>query len=168
LSDLTLANRITLLRIALIPLSLAFLLTGFWGLSAAVFVLLAFSDAIDGYVARKYKQVSELGKQLDPLADKILVLTLLVGLTSLGKVSPVPVMFLIAREFVITSLRTKGVFAASPVAKWKTIVEMLAVFLSILSLPLAGLVLWLAVILAYISGGAYLWQSRFLKQLKLN
>ena len=165
---MTIANRITLLRIALIPLCLVFLLTGFWGLSAAAFLLLSFSDAIDGYVARKYKQVSELGKQLDPLAYKILILTLLIGLTSLGKASPVPVMLICARDFVITSLRTKDVFAASPIAKWKTIVEMLAVFLSILSLPLAGLVLWLAVILAYISGGAYLWQSRLLKQLKLN
>ena len=165
---MTLANRITLLRIALIPLCLAFLLTGFWGLSAAVFLLLSFSDAIDGYVARKYKQVSELGKQLDPLADKILVLSVLIGLTSLGKADPVAGMLISAREFFIAGIRAKGVFPASPIAKWKTIVQLLAVFLLILNLPLAEPVLWLAVILSYVSGGAYLWQSRFLKQLKLS
>ncbi|MBN3032824.1 MAG: CDP-diacylglycerol--glycerol-3-phosphate 3-phosphatidyltransferase [Candidatus Saganbacteria bacterium] len=165
---MTLATKVTLARIALIPFCLGFLLTGFWGLSALLFAALSFSDAIDGYLARKYHQVSELGKQLDPLADKLLVLTMLIALTALGKAGPVPVMLLVAREFVIASLRTRKVFAASPVAKWKTVAEMVAVFLAVLNLPLAGATLWLAVILAYVSGGAYLWQSRLLKQLKLN
>jgi CDP-diacylglycerol--glycerol-3-phosphate 3-phosphatidyltransferase len=163
---LTLANKVTLARIALIPFCLAFLLTGFYGLAAVAFVILSFSDAIDGYLARKYNQVSELGKQLDPLADKILVLTVLIALTALGKAGPVAVMLITTREFLVASLRTKKVFAASPVAKWKTVVQMLAIFMAILSLPFSGLVLWLAVILAYVSGGAYLWQSRFLQQLK--
>ncbi len=163
---MTLANKVTLARIALIPFCLIFLLTGFYGLAALVFVILAFSDAIDGYIARKFNQVSDLGKQLDPLADKILVLTVLVGLTALGKAGPLPVMLIVAREFVITSLRAKKVFGASPVAKWKTIVQMVAIFMCILSLPLAELVLWLAVVLAYVSGGAYLWQSQPLKQLR--
>ncbi len=164
---MTLANKVTLARIALIPFCLVFLLTGFYGLAALVFVILAFSDAIDGYIARKFNQVSDLGKQLDPLADKILVLTVLVGLTALGKAGPLPVMLIVAREFVITSVRARRVFAASPIAKWKTIVQMLAIFMCILSLPLSELVLWLAVVLAYISGGAYLWQSPLLKQLRL-
>lgn len=163
---MTLANKVTVARIALIPFCLAFLLTGFYGLAALVFVVLSFSDAIDGYIARKYNQVSELGQQLDPLADKILVLTVLIALTALGKAGPVAVILLAAREFVVASLRVKKSFAASPVAKWKTVVQMFAIFLAILSLPLAGLVLWLAVILAYVSGGAYLWQSQLLKQLR--
>jgi len=62
---LTLANKVTLLRIALIPLCLIFLLAGFYGLAAVIFLLLSLSDAIDGYIARKYNQVSELGKMLD-------------------------------------------------------------------------------------------------------
>jgi CDP-diacylglycerol---glycerol-3-phosphate 3-phosphatidyltransferase len=165
---LTLANKVTLARIALIPFCLAFLLTGFYGLAALLFVVLSFSDAIDGYIARKYHQVSELGQQLDPLADKLLVLSVLIALTALGKAGPVAVILLAAREFVVASLRTKKSFSASPVAKWKTVVQMFAIFLAILSLPFAGLVLWLAVILAYVSGGAYLWQSQLLKQLKLS
>ncbi|MDD5594236.1 MAG: CDP-diacylglycerol--glycerol-3-phosphate 3-phosphatidyltransferase [Candidatus Margulisbacteria bacterium] len=165
---MTLANRITLLRVALIPLCIIFLLAGFYGLAAVIFLLLSFSDAIDGYIARKYNQVSELGKQLDPLADKILVLTVLIALTALGKAGPVAVMLILVREFVIASIRTAKVFAASPIAKWKTIIQMAAVFMCILSLPLSELVLWLAVILSYISGVAYLWQSPFFKQLKLS
>lgn len=163
---MTLANKVTLTRIALIPFCLAFMLTGFYGLAAVVFVIVSFSDAIDGYVARKYNQVTDLGKQLDPLADKLLVLNLLVVLAALGKAGALPVMLILTREFVITAIRAKKVLATSPVAKWKTIVQMLAVFMCILSLPLSNLVLWLAVILAYVSGGAYLWQSQFLQQLR--
>jgi len=165
---LTLANKITLARLALIPIAALLLLAGFWGLSAAAFLVLSFSDAIDGYVARKYNQVSELGKLLDPLADKILVLTMLVGLTALGKADPIAVMLITAREFIVASVRSKKVFGASPVAKWKTVLQIAAVFMLILDLPLAWLALWLAVALSLISGGAYLWQSPFLKQLKLS
>ena len=163
---MTLANKVTLARIALIPFCLAFMLTGFYGLAAVVFVVLSFSDAIDGYIARKFNQVSELGTQLDPLADKLLVMNVLVVLAALGKAGALPVMLILTREFIITGIRSKKVFAASPLAKWKTIVQMLAVFMCILSLPLSSLVLWLAVILAYVSGGAYLWQSQLLQQSK--
>ena len=128
---MTLANKVTLARIALIPFCLVFLLTGFYGLAAVVFVVLCFSDAIDGYVARKYNQVSELGKQLDPLADKLLVMNVLVVLTALGKAGALPVMLILTREFIITGIRARKVFAASPIAKWKALVQMLAVFMCI-------------------------------------
>lgn len=163
-----LANRITLLRLALIPLCVALLLAALFGLAAVVFLLLSFSDAIDGYVARKYNQVSELGKQLDPLVDKILVMTVLIGLAALGKANPVPVMLICAREFIVASLRTQKVFAASQIAKWKTVAQSAAVIMLLLNLPLAGAVLWLAVLLSLISGAAYLWSSPFFKQLKLS
>jgi CDP-diacylglycerol--glycerol-3-phosphate 3-phosphatidyltransferase len=144
------------------------LLAGFLGLAAAVFILLSLSDALDGYIARKYHQVSELGKMLDPLADKILVTTVLIGLTAIGKASPVPVMLICAREFIIASIRTRKIFAASPVAKWKTALQIVAILMLMFSFPLAEAALWLAVILSLISGWAYLWQSQFLKQLKLS
>ncbi|MFA4844360.1 MAG: CDP-diacylglycerol--glycerol-3-phosphate 3-phosphatidyltransferase [Candidatus Margulisiibacteriota bacterium] len=165
---MTLANKITLTRLALIPIAALLLLAGFWGISAAVFLVLSFSDALDGYVARKYNQVSEIGKLLDPLADKVLVLTMLVGLTALGKADPIAVMLITAREFIVASVRANKIFGASPVAKWKTVFQIAAVFMLILDLPLAWLALWLAVALSLISGGAYLWQSPFLKQLKLS
>ncbi len=165
---MTLANRITLLRIALIPLCAVLLLAGFLGLAAVIFLLASLSDAVDGYVARKYHQVSELGKMLDPLADKVLVMTILIGLTAVGKVSPIPVMLVCARELIVTGIRSRKVFAASPVAKWKTVLQIAAVLMLMFSLPLGEAVLWLAVILSLVSGWAYIWQSQFLKQLKLS
>jgi len=165
---LTLANRVTLLRLVLIPLCLILLLLGFYGLSAAIFLLLSFSDALDGYLARKYHEVSELGKMLDPLVDKILVITVLIGLVGLGKANVVAVMLICTREFLVASFRSKKNFAASPIAKWKTFVQIVAVIMLMLNLNFANQVLWLAVILSLISGGVYLWQSPFLKQLKLS
>ncbi|MFA6169203.1 MAG: CDP-diacylglycerol--glycerol-3-phosphate 3-phosphatidyltransferase [Candidatus Margulisiibacteriota bacterium] len=165
-NQISLANRITLLRLALVPVCVIFLLVGMYGLAAVTFLFLSFSDALDGYIARKYYQVSEIGKLLDPLADKILVISVLIALTGLGNTNPVPVILICAREFIVASVRGQKIFAASPVAKWKTAVQILAVFMIMLNLPLAGLVLWLAVALSLVSGGAYLWQSELIKQLK--
>ena len=161
---MTLANWVTLSRIFLIPLIIFLLLVRLNGLAAGLFLLLSFSDAIDGYIARKYDQVSDLGKFLDPLADKILVLTVLVCLVGLGKVSSIPVMILLARELAVQGVRIgaaryRQIIAASPVAKWKTGTQVAAVAMLILGLPFAEPVLWLSVFLALVSGGAYLWQS---------
>lgn len=162
---MTLANVITLLRIAFIPLVAALLLSRINGLAAILFLALAFSDALDGYIARKFNQVSDLGKFLDPLADKILVITILLALVAQNKASVVAVMLLVARELIISGLRVNlalagKVLEASLLAKTKTVLQILAVFMLILKLPMAALVLWLAVLLGYISGGAYLWQNK--------
>lgn len=163
---MTLANRVTLLRIALIPLCWFSLLAGLFGLAAVIFLLLSLSDLIDGYIARKYNQVSEIGKLLDPLADKILVLTVLIGLTAVGQANPLAVMLICAREFIVASVRSDKIFAANQLAKWKTFTQVAAVLMLMLNLPLANLILWLAVILSLVSGGAYLWQSPLYRQLK--
>jgi len=162
---LTLANVITLLRIAFIPLVAALLLSRINGLAAILFLVLSFSDALDGYIARKFNQVSDLGKFLDPLADKLLVITILLALVAQSKASVVAVMLLVARELIISGLRVNlaragKMLEASILAKTKTVVQVLAVFMLILKLPMASLVLWLAVLLGYISGGAYLWQNK--------
>ncbi|MDD5382601.1 MAG: CDP-diacylglycerol--glycerol-3-phosphate 3-phosphatidyltransferase [Candidatus Margulisbacteria bacterium] len=170
---MTLANRITLLRIIFIPLVIILLLYGIDGLAVIVFLFLSFSDAVDGYIARKFNEVSDLGKFLDPLADKILVITVLIALVGLGKASSIPVMIFVARDFIVSGIRlnaarSKDIIAASPVAKWKTGAQIVAVAMLILSLPLANEVLWLSVVLSILSGGAYVWQSRILKLLKLS
>ena len=170
---MTLANYVTLARIALIPLVILFLLGRVNGLAAVFFLVLSFSDAIDGYIARRLNQVSELGKILDPIADKILVITVLIALVGLQKADPVPVMILLVREFLVQGVRIsasqeKKVIAAIPLAKWKTAAHVLAVFMLILSLPLANLALWISVILSLVSGGVYAWRSKILKQLKLS
>jgi len=168
---LNLANRVTLARIIFIPLVLILLFVGFYGLAALFFTLLCFSDAIDGYIARRYKQVSNLGKVLDPLADKLLVVTVLIALTGLQKVNAIPVIILTVREFVVHGIRVtqaqdQKVMAAIPIAKWKTSFQMFACFLLMLSLPLAELVLWFSVLLSLVSSGIYLWQNKTLNQLK--
>lgn len=170
---MTIANYVTLLRIALIPLLIVLLFLGYNGLAVIFFLLLSFSDAVDGYIARRFKQISEIGKFLDPLADKILVMTVLIALVGMGKADSIPVMIIAAREFLVSGIRisaakSKNIIAASPMAKIKTIAQLAAVAMLILSLPYADWVLWLAVFLSIISGGAYLWQSRILKQLKSN
>jgi len=169
---LTIANYVTLARIVLIPLVIILLLLKINGLAVISFLLLSFSDAVDGYLARRFKQVSDLGKFLDPLADKVLVITVLIILVGLGKASSIPVVILVARELLVQGIRIdaarhhKKVFAASRVAKWKTVVQIIAIPMLILGLPLAKWVLWCAVALSLLSGGAYLWQSRILKLFK--
>ncbi|MBN2058250.1 MAG: CDP-diacylglycerol--glycerol-3-phosphate 3-phosphatidyltransferase [Candidatus Saganbacteria bacterium] len=168
---MTLANYVTLGRIALIPLIVALLYLRLNGLAVVCFLILSFSDAIDGYIARRFNQVSDLGKFLDPLADKVLVITVLIALVSLGKADAIAVMILTARELAVQGLRInaaryRNIIAASPIAKWKTAVQIVAIAMLMLRLPYAGLVLWLAVVLSLLSGGAYFWQSRISQQLR--
>lgn len=165
---MTIANYVTLGRLFLIPLLIVLLLCQINGLGVVLFLLLSFSDAVDGYIARRYNQVSELGKFLDPLADKVLVTSALIVLVGTGQAAVLPVVILVAREFIVQGIRInearyQRIVAASPVAKWKTGTQVVAVTMLILNLPLAGAVLWLSVIFSLLSGGAYLWQSRLLK-----
>ncbi len=130
-----------------------------------LFICLAASDWLDGYLARKLNQVSDLGKFLDPLADKILIIVALLVLVELGKVSSVPVMIIVIREFLVMGLRVhtggKGIaVAASFSAKWKTVLQLLAVFMLVCDLPYAAWILWLAVIVTVWSGVEYFYEHR--------
>ena len=163
---MTLANYVTFSRIILIPLVVSLLLNGLNGLALIIFLLLSSSDAIDGYLARRFNQVSDLGKFLDPLADKVLVISVLITLVGLGQVSAVPVIIITARELLVQALRIQiasqkqQIIAANFLAKGKTGLQILAIAMLMLSLPLANLALWLAVLLSLISGGNYLWQNK--------
>ena len=138
---MTTANKITLARIFLIPVFMIFFsIDSLWSNLAAlaVFMVAAATDGIDGYVARKYNQVSDLGKFLDPLADKLLVTAALVGLVGMGKISAWMVVVILAREFMVTSLRTIAanngrVIAASLWGKVKTVIQIIAVIVLIIS-----------------------------------
>lgn len=168
---MTLANYVTLLRIVFIPLNIILLFLGLNGLAAMLFLFLSLSDAVDGYIARRYNQISDLGKLLDPLADKILVITALIALVGLSKADPIAVMILAAREFMVSGIRVSAakagkIIPAILLAKWKTVSQIVAVLMLILSLPFANLALWLAVGLSLISGGVYLWLSKEYLQLK--
>jgi len=129
-----LPNLLTMGRILAVPL-IAWLLTydsrsaGMW--AAAVFGLAAITDAFDGWLARKWQVVSVLGKFLDPLADKLLVMAVMIMLIPLGRVPAWMVLIILSREIIITGLRSIAssegvVIDASPLGKYKTIFQMSA------------------------------------------
>ncbi|MCJ7664219.1 MAG: CDP-diacylglycerol--glycerol-3-phosphate 3-phosphatidyltransferase [Desulfobacterales bacterium] len=164
-----LSNNLTLFRIGAIPI-VALLLLLFpdrWPsfVAAFIFLLGAISDGLDGYLARRRNTVSNVGKLLDPLADKLLVCTALILLIPLGRVSAWIVAVIIGREMVVTTLR--GVAAAEGVviaANWsgklKALVQLIATNLLILHYPyfsldihlIGTILIWIALVLTIWSG----------------
>lgn len=131
----TLANKLTAVRIAFVPLVVVCLFEDSLraGLLAAIlFGIAGITDYFDGYYARTRKAITVLGKLLDPLADKFLVVSSLIMLMHLGRIHPVVVILLVCREIAITGLRAIAsaegiVIAASNLAKWKTVTQMAAI-----------------------------------------
>lgn len=167
------ANRITIFRILLIPVFMAFLLGRLpWGdwLAVGVFTIAAASDSVDGYLARKHNQVTVFGQFFDPLADKLLISAALVALVDLNELSAWIVMVILTREFVVSGLRfmaiVKGVVVpASKLGKAKTITQVLAIIAWILKpnvIPewLAVILMAAAVIVTVVSGFDYYFKIR--------
>ena len=136
-SQLNLANSITIARILLVPVFLVILLSGLpqpYGdlLAAAVFVLAAATDKLDGYVARRSKQVTTLGQFLDPLADKLLIAAALIALVAQDRVAAWVAMVIIGREIAVSVLRIIGVsqgvsIPADKYGKLKTVLQIVYV-----------------------------------------
>lgn len=134
---LNLPNILTLGRIVMIPLCLYFLdgdtpVSGFW--SGIVFTLAALTDVLDGYLARKLNVVSVLGKLLDPLADKLIVMACLVWMVPMGRIPAWVVVVLLAREISVTGLRSVAasegvVISAGQEGKTKTALQMIGIIL---------------------------------------
>lgn len=141
-------------------------------LSLVVFLIAALTDWVDGYLARKLNQVTELGKFLDPLVDKLLVLAPLLALIELGQVPAWGVFLILARELSVAGWRVTpsltgntGVVGANFWGKIKTVSQVVAVALLIAPLPEdwrnpSLLAFWISVILTLISGAIYFWPSR--------
>lgn len=145
-------------------------------LAAVLFVLASLTDWLDGYWARKYQAESTMGKLMDPIADKILVLGPLVVLLQLARVDAAMVFLLLARDIFIGGLRSVAaannvIIAAKPFGKWKTGMQMtgipcLLIYEDLFTLPIAGIgyiCLWLSVILSLLSGAQYCygyWRGR--------
>ncbi len=173
---MNLANSITITRIFLVPVILVFLLVRMpYGsfIAAGIFVLAGVTDGLDGYIARKHRQVTKLGKFLDPLADKLLVSSVLVSLVGLGSIAPWVAVVIISREFAVTGLRlvaaSEGVvIAASPIAKFKTVTQIVAITAVILgnfpfsyiNFPFSTLALWVSVVFTIWSGVDYFVNAR--------
>lgn len=164
-----LPNSLTLLRIFLVPFLVVVLLTKFDGreyVGLAIFMIAAITDLLDGYFARKYKQVTRLGILLDPIADKLLISSALISLVELGLAPAWMIVIIIGREFAVSGLRTiasqQGVtIAASPLGKGKTVTQVIAVALLILGYELGEFMwlgksaLWVVMIFALGSGIDY-------------
>lgn len=137
---MTTANIITILRIILVPIFIVILLTEMDNkelLALSVFVIAAISDSIDGYIARKFNQITDLGKFLDPLADKLLVASALMALVYLKRAEAWVASVIILREIIISGFRfyflvQDSVFSASWLAKKKTFFQMAAIAMLII------------------------------------
>jgi CDP-diacylglycerol--glycerol-3-phosphate 3-phosphatidyltransferase len=174
---MSLPNGVTVIRILAIPVILLLLFTTgrtFQIITAIVFLLVALTDMLDGYFARRRKMVTTLGKFLDPLADKLLIVTALIALISARGVPLWMVIVIVGREIAVTGLRgiamSEGiVISSSMMGKYKTAFEMTSIFFLILDgkylsidFHLVGMaLLWVALILAVLSGVDYF--KRFLK-----
>jgi CDP-diacylglycerol--glycerol-3-phosphate 3-phosphatidyltransferase len=185
---MNLANKITLIRIFLVPVIMIFLLMRFdLGriyvgqetltvselIATLVFTLAAVTDGLDGYIARKNKIVTNLGKFLDPLADKLLITAALISLVEMQRIEAWIAIVIISREFAVTGLRliaaAEGyVIAASALGKIKTIVQIVAIVslmlknfpFSTFAFPFSYIATWLAVFITILSGLDYFYKNR--------
>ena len=136
-------------------------------LALAIFLLAAGTDWLDGYLARKLNQVTDLGKFLDPLVDKLLVLAPLLALVELGQVPAWGVFLILARELTVAGWRVNqtAIAGANLWGKAKTVLQIVAIALLIAPLPpsweLPALItFWLAVALTLLSGAIYFWPQK--------
>ncbi len=191
---MNLANKITLARVFLVPVIMLFLLVRFdWGfvqfagitityseiIATLIFIVAASTDGLDGYIARKRKLVTNFGKFLDPLADKLLITAALISLVDRGSVEAWMAIVIISREFAVTGLRLVAaadgqVIAASSAAKLKTLTQIVAIVtvmlnnfpFGMLGIPFDWMAMWIAVIMTIYSGVDYFVKNWKVIQLK--
>ncbi|HEY7633638.1 MAG TPA: CDP-diacylglycerol--glycerol-3-phosphate 3-phosphatidyltransferase [Thermoleophilaceae bacterium] len=164
---LNLPNVLTVIRILLVPVLVVALLVntdhGSW-VAAVVFAVAAFTDGLDGYIARSRKSITTFGKVMDPIADKLLIVAALISLVSLDKLAAWVAMVIIAREFAVSALRVAAgqqgvVIPASMLGKVKTVVQVAAVLALIAvddtSVVWVQVLVYAAVVVTVVSGVDY-------------
>ena len=170
---MNLPNKLTIFRVILIPFFVVLLLfdiTAFdkW-IALAIFIIASLTDFLDGHIARKYNLVTNFGKFLDPLADKLLVCSAMICLVELARIPAWVVIIIIAREFIISGFRLVAsdngvVIAASYWGKFKTVFQMIMICLMIADLPSLALVtqivMWVALVLTVVSLVDYLIKNK--------
>ena len=157
---MNLPNKLTLFRVILIPFFVFFLLAPYFEgygnyIAVAIFIVASITDFLDGKIARKYNLVTNFGKFMDPLADKLLVCSALICLIQLESIPAWVVIIIIAREFIISGFRLIAsdngvVIAASYWGKFKTAFQMLTVIVLILNIPNKVFII-LGTVLIYVS-----------------
>ena len=174
---LTIASKVTIARICLIPVFIV--CYHLWGdlwsgaIPAAVFVLASMTDWVDGYLARSRNEVTNFGKFMDPIADKLLVMSAFVLLVGDGRMTGVSCIIILAREFIISGFRLiasdRGmVLAAGKLGKIKTTLQIIAIVLLLLNnfpfvyigIPMDKIVLAAAVVMTVWSGADYIAKNR--------
>ena len=164
---MNLPNKLTILRVIMVPFFVAFLLltpshADFKWIAFALFVVASLTDLLDGHIARKYHMITNFGKFMDPLADKLLVCSALICMIELDRLPAWIVIIIIAREFIISGFRLVAsdngiVIAASYWGKFKTVSQMIMVVLLLLNIGhpffviLSTVFVWIAVILTVVS-----------------
>lgn len=172
---MNIANKVTMVRVFLVPIfifSYYYNINNQQTLTAIIFIIASLTDALDGYLARSKNLVTNFGKFIDPLADKILTATALILLVEAGKVAGWIVVIIIAREFTITGFRilaaAEGItIAASPLGKIKTISQLFAIILLLLdntvfinfNIPMDYLMLYVSLIFTVLSGIDYIYKN---------
>lgn len=173
--EMNLPNKLTIMRVVLIPVFLVvlFLMQEPYNryIATAIFVVASITDFLDGHIARKYNMVSNFGKFMDPLADKLLVMAALVSMVAMEDLPAWVVIVILAREFAITGFRTLAmeaniVMAASWWGKIKTTTQMIMIILVLLQLPFACMpmvetvLVGLAVLFTVVSGVDYIVKNK--------
>lgn len=169
-------NKLTVARMIMVPFLVVFLLTGWGGeanryISLILFVAASITDWFDGYLARKNHLVTNFGKFMDPLADKLLVCSAMICMIEIGRLPAWFVIIIIGREFIISGFRLIAaengiVIAANYWGKFKTVSQMIMIILLILHFDLSVFVIleqifiWLSLALTVISLMTYIWQNR--------
>ena len=172
---MNLPNKLTMFRVILIPFFVFFMLapnmTGYNNyIAVAIFIVASLTDMLDGKIARKYNLVTNFGKFMDPLADKLLVCSAMICLIQTGQLAAWIVVIIIAREFIISGFRLIAsdngvVIAASYWGKFKTTFQMIMIILLILDLggvftTITTIVTWVALILTVVSLVDYLAKNK--------
>lgn len=171
---MNLPNKLTLARVIMIPFFVVFMLTDLGGsaskwIALAIFIVASLTDLLDGHIARKYNLVTNFGKFMDPLADKLLVCAAMICLVEMGRLPAWIVIVIISREFIISGFRLIAsdngrVIAASYWGKFKTTFQMLMICLMIADIAairlLTDIVMWAALILTVVSLIDYLVKNK--------
>lgn len=170
---MNLANKITILRVLMIPVFLIVLFNNFFDpqvsryVAVSIFILASLTDALDGYIARSQNMITNLGKFMDPLADKLLVAAALISMVELQDLKAWVVIIIISREFIVTGFRVIAaadniVIAASSWGKIKTITQMIMIVFLLIGfkgdtlVAVGNLLVFLSVVFTIISGVDYI------------
>ena len=179
---MTLPNKLTLLRVCMIPFFVVFArMNTFWAQCVAVgiYALACITDTLDGHIARSRNLITDFGKFMDPIADKLLVMSALIVLTAQGRMPDWVCILMLAREFLVSGFRLVAVengrvIAAGPLGKLKTVFQMIATIALMLLAPVAGeqpllgsagqtlanVLMYIALALTVVSGADYLIRNR--------